>query len=56
MLLNIKARIDNTFEYLGGLQKVTEEVFHSTIKSQMKAKRYQMKKLMLEGQEKPHHI
>jgi hypothetical protein len=56
MLFNFEARVDNTFEYRGGLQKVTEEVFHHTIKSQMKAKRYQMKKLMLDGQEKPHHI
>jgi hypothetical protein len=56
MLLNIKVLVDNTFEYRRSLQKVTEEVFHSTIKSQMKAKRYQMKKLMLDGQGKPYHI
>jgi hypothetical protein len=31
-------------------------VFHSTIKSQLKAKRYQMKKLKMDGHEKPHHI
>jgi hypothetical protein len=52
MLLNIKGHVVNTFEYRGGLQRVTEEVFHSTIKSQQKAKRYQMKKLMLDCQEK----
>jgi hypothetical protein len=56
MLLNIKAHVDNTFEYRRGLQKVIEEVFHSTFKNQMKAKRYQMKKLMLDGQGKPHHV
>jgi hypothetical protein len=56
MLLNVKQRVDNTFEYRGGLGKVTEEVFHSTVKQQLKVKRYELKKLMLDGREKPKHI
>ena len=56
MLLNIKQRVDNTFEYRGGLGKVTEEAFHSTLKQQLKIKRYEMKKMMVAGKEKPKHI
>jgi hypothetical protein len=56
LLLNIKERVDNTFEYRGGLGKVTEEVFHSTLKGQLKVKWYELKKAMLEGKEKPVHI
>jgi hypothetical protein len=40
LLLNIKQHVDNTFEYRGGLWKVVEEVFHSTLKSQLKMKQY----------------
>jgi hypothetical protein len=36
MLLNIKQRVDNTFEYEGGLGRITEEAFHSTLKGQLK--------------------
>ena len=32
MLLNIKQRGDNTFEYEGGLGRVTDEAFHTTLK------------------------
>jgi hypothetical protein len=32
MLLNIKERVDNTFEYEGGIGRVTKEVFHATLK------------------------
>ena len=56
MLLNIKQRVDNTFEYRGGLGKVIEEAFHSTLKQQLKIKRYEMKKMMVAGKEKPKHI
>jgi hypothetical protein len=56
MLLNIKQRIDNTFEYGRGLRRVTKEVFHSTLKSQLKMKRYQMKKTILMGKPKLSHI
>ena len=56
MLLNIKQRVDNTFEYCGGLGKVTEEVFHASLKQQLKIKRYKMKKMMVAGKEKPKHI
>lgn len=56
MLLNIKQRVDNTFEYRGGLGKVTEEAFHSSLKQQLKMKRYEMKKMMVAGKEKPKHI
>jgi hypothetical protein len=38
MLLNIKQHVDNTFEYRGGLGKVTEEAFHSSLKQQLKIK------------------
>ena len=34
MLFAIKERVDNTFEYHGGLGKVTEEAFHSILKGQ----------------------
>jgi hypothetical protein len=56
MLLNIKQRVDNTFEYRGGLGKVTEEAFHASLKQQLKIKRYEMKKMMVAGKEKPKHI
>ena len=56
MLLAIKERVDNTFEYHGGLGKVTEEAFHSILKGQLKVKRYQLKKRMQEGKDKPKHI
>lgn len=56
MLLNIKERVDNTFEYEGGIGRVTEEVFHATLKGQLKIKRYQLKKALLAGRSKPKHI
>ena len=56
MLLNIKQRVDNTFEYEGGLGRVTEEAFHSTLKGQLKIKRYQLKKALQAGKAKPKHI
>jgi hypothetical protein len=56
MLLAVKERVDNTFEYRGGLGRVTEEAFHQILKGQLKVKRYQLKKRMLEGREKPKHI
>jgi hypothetical protein len=55
-LLNIKKRVDNTFEYEGGIGHVTEWSFHANLKSQLKMKRYAMKKLMVDGREKPKHI
>ena len=56
MLLTVKERMDNTFEYHGGLGKVTEEVFHIILKGQLKVKRYQLKKknARREGQAKAH--
>ena len=56
MLLAIKERVDNTFEYHGGLGKVTEEAFHNILKGQLKMKRYQLKKRMQEWKDKPKHI
>lgn len=56
ILLAVKERVDNTFEYHGGLGKVTEEAFHSILKGQLKVKRYQLKKRMQEGKDKPKHI
>ena len=56
MLLDIKERVDNTFEYEGGIGRVTEEVFHATLKGQLKIKRYQLKKWLLAGRSKPKHI
>ena len=56
MLFAVKDRVDNTFEYHGGLGKVTKEVFHSILKGQLKVKRYQLKKKMQEGKDKPKHI
>ena len=56
MLLNIKERVDNTFEYEGGIGRVTEEAFHSILKGQLKIKRYQLKKALLAGRPKPKHI
>lgn len=35
---------------------MTEEAFHQILKGQLKVKRYQLKKRMLEGREKPKHI
>lgn len=32
MLLNIKQRVDNTFEYEGGLGRIVEEAFLTTLK------------------------
>ena len=55
-LQNIKKRVDNTFEYEGGIGHVTEWCFHSNLKTQLKMKRYAMKKLMVAGKEKPKHI
>ena len=56
ILLNIKKRVDNTFEYEGGIGHVTEWSFHANLKSQLKMKRYAMKKLMVADREKPKHI
>ena len=56
MLLAVKERVDNTFEYHGGLGYVTEEAFHSILKGQLKVKRYQLKKRMTEGRDRPKHI
>ena len=56
ILLNIKKRVDNTFEYEGGIGHVTEWSFHANLKTQLKMKRYTMKKLMVAGREKPKHI
>ena len=53
MLLNIKELEDNTFEYEGGIGRVTEEVFHATLKGQLKIKRYQLKKALLAERSKP---
>ena len=55
-LLNIKKRVDNTFEFEGGIGHVTEWAFYANLKSQLKMKRYAMKKLMVVGREKPKHI
>ena len=38
MLLNIKERVDNTFEYEGGIGRFIEEIFHATLKGQLKIK------------------
>jgi hypothetical protein len=56
ILLSIKQRIDNTFDYKGGLGRVTEEAFHSLLKNQLKTKRYQLKNALLAGRTKPKHI
>ena len=56
MLLAVKERVDNTFDYHGGLGYVTEEAFHSILKGQLKVKRYQLKKRMTEGRDRPKHI
>jgi hypothetical protein len=56
MLVNIKQRVDNTFEYEGGLGRVTEEAFHLTLKKQLKIKRYQLNKALQAGKAKPKHI
>ena len=56
MLLNIKQRIDNTFEYEGGLGRIIEEAFHSTLKKQLKIKWYHLKKALQAGWSKPKHI
>ena len=56
ILLNVKVRVDNTFEYHGGIGRVIEEAFHAIIKKQLKMKRYQMKKRMVEGLSRSLHI
>ena len=57
MLLIIKERVDNTFDYHGGLGKLIEEAFHNILKpGQLKVKRYQLKKRMQEGKGKPKYI
>ena len=56
MLLTIKERVDNTFDYHGGLGRVTKEAFDSILKGQLKVKRYQVKKRMQEGKDKLKHI
>jgi len=56
MLLAIKQRVDNTFDYEGGLGRVTEEAFHSLLKNQLKTKRYQLKKALVAEKPKPKHI
>ena len=56
MPLVAKERVDNTFEYRGGLRRVIEEAFHQILKGQLKVKRCQLKKRMLEGRKKPKHI
>ena len=56
MLLAVKERVDNTFDYHGGLGRVTEEAFHNILKGQLKVKRYQLKKRMQEGKDKPKYI
>lgn len=47
---------DNTFEYYGGLGKVLEEAFNSTLKQHLQIKRYNMKKMIVARKEKPKHI
>jgi GGDEF domain-containing protein len=37
MLLNIKQRVENTFENEGGLGRVTEEEFYATLKDSSKS-------------------
>jgi hypothetical protein len=39
ILLNVKARVDNIFEYHGGIGMVIEEAFHAILKKQLKMKR-----------------
>ena len=56
MLFSIKQRVNNTFDYEGGLGRVTEEAFYSLLKNQLKTKRYQLKKALLAGRTKPKHI
>ena len=56
MLLAIKQRVDNTFDYEGGLGRVTEEAFHSLLKNQLKTKRYQLKKALVADKPRPKHI
>ena len=48
--------MDNTFDYEGGLGRVTKEVFHATLKGQLKIKHYQLKKALQAGKPKPKHI
>jgi uncharacterized UBP type Zn finger protein len=52
----VKAWVDNTFEYCGGISRVTKEAFHAIFKKQLKMIRYQMKKWMVEGLPRPLHI
>jgi hypothetical protein len=56
MLLAMKEQVDNTFDYRRGLGRVMEEAFHTMLKGQLKVKRYQLKKRMLEGKDKPKYI
>ena len=56
MLLAVKGRVDNTFDYRGGLGRMTDEAFHNILKGQLKVKKYQLKKRMQEGKDKPKHI
>lgn len=53
-LMNVKEKVDNTFEYTRGLGRMTEEAFHSILKSELKSPRYQLKKCMIEGN--PKHL
>ena len=46
----------STFDYEGGLGRVTEETFHALLNNQLKTKRYQLKKALLAGRTKPKHI
>jgi hypothetical protein len=56
MLSNIKERVDNTFEYKGEIERVTEEAFYATLKKQLKIKRYQLKKALQACRSKLKHI
>ena len=56
MLLAVKKRVGNTSELYGGLGKVTAEAFHNILKGQLKVKRYQLKNIMQEGNDKSKHI
>ena len=53
---NTWLHVDNTFEYEGGLRRVTEDAFYATLKGQLKIKRYQLKKALQTGKAKPKHI
>ena len=49
-------QVDNTFEYEGGLGRVTEEGFYATLKGRLKIKRYQLKKALQACKTKPKYI